>query len=74
MLEGGCRPVTGAKAGQLAGEGRKEEAGPKGGREAGHHGRGPRPESVWLPRETRHEVMAKMNLNLVGGGGWEPQH
>lgn len=46
-----------------------EEAGRKGLGEASHHQGGSRPESVWLPTETRHEVMAKMNLNLAGGGG-----
>lgn len=48
--------------------GRREE-GPRGGR---RHWGGPRPASVWLPEETRHEVMARTNLNLAGGGGWEP--
>lgn len=47
----------------------REEGGREEGPRGGHHGGGSRPESVWLPTETRHEVMAKMNLNLAGGGG-----
>ena len=69
-IEGVCPPPPNTEWGQSLAESLGgEEAGRKGLGEAGHHRGGSRPESVWLPTETRHEVMAKMNLNLAGGGG-----
>ena len=59
-------PLRGPESGRELRRGGGWEEGPG---EAGHHRGGSRPESVWLPTETRHEVMAKMNLNLAGGGG-----